>query len=124
VENYIGLELLRYEDRVHVETVVTGKPVGYTIGPMILISLIENAFKHGVMKMTGKSWIKMSLDYSSERMAISVRNSWRKKVSGNGIGLENLRRQLNLLYGERVRLSIETNIPEEFSVNLVIIEGA
>ncbi len=122
VENYIGLELLRYEDRVQVETVVTGKPEGYAIAPMILISLIENAFKHGVMKMTGKSWIKMSVDYTSERMAISVTNSWKKKVSGTGIGLDNLRRQLNLLYGEKVKLSIEANKPEEFSVNLIIMD--
>lgn len=122
VDNYIGLELLRYEDRVEVETVVTGKPEGYTIGPMILISLVENAFKHGAMKIAGKSWIKMSIDYSSERMAISVRNSWKKKVSGNGIGLSNLRQQLNLLYGEKVELSVDTNKPEEFSVSLIIME--
>lgn len=122
VENYIGLELLRYEDRVQVDTVVTGKPEGYTIGPMILISLIENAFKHGVMKMTGRSWIKMSVDYTSEGMAISVRNSWRKKVSGNGIGLDNLRRQLNLLYGENAQLTVDANRKEEFSVNLIILE--
>jgi len=122
VENYIGLELLRYEDRVEVETIVTGKPEGYTIGPMILISLIENAFKHGVMRISGKSWIKMSVDYTSERMAISVSNSWKKKVSGNGIGLDNLRRQLNLLYGEKVQLSIEASRPEEFSVNLIIMD--
>ena len=123
VENYIGLELLRYEDRVSVETVISGKVQDCTIGPMILITLIENAFKHGIMKMAGMSWIKLSVDSSSERMIISVRNSWKAKASGNGIGLENLRRQLNLLYGDEFQLFIESNRPEEFSVNLTILDA-
>jgi len=121
VDNYIGLELLRYEDRVRVETVISGKVDECTIGPMILITLIENAFKHGIMKMAGMSWIKLSVDSSSERMIISVRNSWKDKPSGNGIGLENLRRQLNLLYGDEFQLLIESNKPEEFAVNLTIL---
>ena len=123
VDNYIGLELLRYEDRVNVETVVTGKVSECSIGPMILITLVENAFKHGIMKMAGASWIKLSVDSSAERMIISVRNSWKNKTSGNGIGLENLRRQLNLLYGDEFQLFIESNKPKEFAVNLTILNA-
>jgi LytS/YehU family sensor histidine kinase len=123
VDNYIGLELLRYEDRVSVETVISGKVEECTIGPMILITLIENAFKHGIMKMAGMSWIKLSVDSSAERMIISVSNSWKAKASGNGIGLENLRRQLNLLYGEEFQLFIESNRPDEFAVNLTILDA-
>jgi two-component system LytT family sensor kinase len=123
VDNYIGLELLRSEDRVSVETVISGKVEECTIGPMILITLIENAFKHGIMKMAGMSWIKLSVDSSAERMIISVSNSWKAKAPGNGIGLENLRRQLNLLYGEEFQLFIESNRPDEFAVNLTILDA-
>ena len=120
VENYIGLELMRYEDRVQVDTVVRGELKSFTIGPMILITLIENAFKHGVMKMAGKSWIKLSVDCTSDKILISISNSWRNKTSGKGIGLNNLLGQLNLLYGEKFNLVVESNKPEEFSVNLVL----
>ena len=120
VENYIGLELLRYEDRVQVDTTVTGKLEDSKIGPMILITLIENAFKHGVMKVAGKSWIKLTIDSNAERTMISIRNSWKNGVSGNGIGLDNLRGQLDLLYGKKYELLIGTDKPDEFSVNLSI----
>jgi two-component system LytT family sensor kinase len=122
VENYIGLELMRYEDRVQVDTVVKGELNGFTIGPMILITLIENAFKHGVMKVAGNSWIKLSVDCTSEKILISISNSWRNTASGKGIGLNNLLGQLNLLYGEKFDLVVESNKPEEFSVNLVLSE--
>jgi LytS/YehU family sensor histidine kinase len=120
VENYIGLELLRYEDRVQVHTEVTGNLKDSKIGPMILITLIENAFKHGVMKVAGKSWIKLTVDSNTERTSISIRNSWKNGVSGNGIGLHNLRGQLDLLYDKNYELLIGVDNPGEFSVNLSI----
>jgi len=120
VENYIGLELLRYEDRVQVHTEVTGNLLDSKIGPMILITLIENAFKHGVMKVAGKSWIKLAVDSNAERTMITIRNSWKNGVSGTGIGLHNLRGQLDLLYGKNYELLIHVDKPGEFSVNLSI----
>jgi len=120
VENYIALELLRYEDRVQVDTLVTGQLENSKIGPMILITLIENAFKHGVMSVAGKSWIKLSVNENSESVLISIRNSWKTKELGNGIGLENLRSQLDLLYGEKYKLLIDTEVPDEFSVNITL----
>ena len=120
VENYIALELLRYEDRIQVETNVIGQTEGHTIGPMILITLIENAFKHGVMKSTGHSWIKMNVECDKDGINVGISNGWRNKESGNGIGLQNLRSQLDHLYAERYNLQIEMDRPEQFSVNLVL----
>lgn len=119
-ENYIALELLRYEDRVQVDTLVTGQLENCKIGPMILITLIENAFKHGVMKVAAKSWIKLSVDGNSEKVDITVCNSWKPKDPGNGIGLENLRSQLDLLYREKYKLLIDTEAPDEFLVNITL----
>lgn len=120
VENYISLELLRYEDRIQVDTTITGKPENVRIGPMILITLIENAFKHGVMRVAGKSWINFMVDCKPERTTITVRNSWKRTEAGNGIGLDNLRGQLDLLYGSAYELLINTDTPGEFCVNLNI----
>lgn len=120
VENYIALELLRYEDRVQVNSNVLGQSENHVIGPMILITLIENAFKHGVMKSVGKSWIKMKVECSTNKLEIEIGNSWRSRESGNGIGLENLRSQLNHLYPEKYSLRVDTDKPNEFSINLVL----
>ena len=120
VENYIALELLRYEDRIQVDSTVLGSSENHVIGPMILITLIENAFKHGVMKSTGKSWIRMKVECSASKIEIAISNSWRSKEAGNGIGLENLKGQLNHLYPENYSLLVNTNKPNEFSVNLFL----
>ena len=120
VENYIALELLRYEDRIQIDSVVTGQSENHTIGPMILITLIENAFKHGVMKSTGKSWIRMKVECTTEKIEIAISNSWKNKEPGNGIGLENLKSQLDHLYPGKYSLLIGRNEPNEFSVNLVL----
>lgn len=120
VENYIALELLRYEDRIQIDSFVTGNSENHTIGPMILITLIENAFKHGVMKSTGKSWIRMKVECTTEKIEIAISNSWKNKEPGNGIGLENLKSQLDHLYPGKYSLLIGRNEPNEFSVNLVL----
>lgn len=120
VENYIALELLRYEDRIQVDTTVLGSSENHVIGPMILITLIENAFKHGVMKSTGKSWIRMKVECSASKIEIVISNSWKNKESGKGIGLENLKSQLNHLYPEKYSLRVDMDKPNEFSVILVL----
>jgi len=120
VQNYIALELLRYEDRVQITTRFENQEKGYMIGPMILITLIENAFKHGVMPVAGKSWIAMNIICSEREIHISTANSWLNKKSGSGIGLQNLRSQLNLLYKEGYSLIVDSTVPNEFRVTLVL----
>jgi LytS/YehU family sensor histidine kinase len=119
VDNYIALELLRYEDRIQIDKTIEGNIADQQIGPMMLITLIENAFKHGVMKTAGKSWIKMKVVGKPERIEVSLTNSWRGDPSGNGIGLENLKSQLNLQYPGSHSLEIVAR-PDEFSVNLIL----
>ncbi len=119
VENYIALELLRYEDRVEVTTKCTGDFNKHTIGPMILITLIENAFKHGVMQTAGKSWIQLEVCENEAVLAISISNSVSNAVPGNGIGLKNLRSQLDHLYKNQHTITI-THSEKEFSVKLTL----
>jgi len=90
---------------------------------MILITLIENAFKHGVMSVAGKSWIKMVVECVDERINIEIRNGWKNKRNGHGIGLENLRSQLEHLYGKKFELLMDDNNLEEFGVKLIIKES-
>ncbi len=120
VDNYIALELLRYEDRIQIDKKIEGDIAAKQIGPMMLITLIENAFKHGVMKTAGKAWIRIHIDCAPARTIIQISNSGRPAKQGTGIGLDNLRSQLNHLYPQKYSLQIEDDKADQFSVQLVL----
>lgn len=124
VENYIELELLRCEDRVQVNKEVTGEMEAHAIGPMLLITLVENSFKHGVLKMTGPSWITIKMDCKPEQLFIEIRNSRKISVTEKGIGLMNLQSQLEHLYGEKYSFVIDSAHPDEFSVTLKVKQAS
>lgn len=117
VDNYIALELLRYEDRVSIETNYSGDLDRHKIGPMILISLIENAFKHGVMPVVGKTWVQFQVEGNEKAVRIRMRNSTQKQVAGSGIGLANLKSQLTYLYNDRFVLTVDHG-DKEFTITM------
>lgn len=121
-ENYIALESLRYEDRLRVE--IRSKDIADAmIAPMILITMVENAFKHGVMKTNSKSWIELSVQSNERSTFITVKNSVGKKsaISDHGIGLQNLQRQLVHIYQGQASLTIEPH-EDYFSIELKLCE--
>lgn len=120
VKNYLALELLRYEHRVDVYIKVSGTPELYQVPPMSLVTLMENAFKHGVMPVAGRAWIYMAIDARADGLFISIQNSAQGSKSGMGIGLENLRRQLSHLYQDSFQLHVDGSKGTEFSVNLAL----
>lgn len=77
---------------------------GKLIAPMLFISLIENAFKHGVSS-DKKSFIDISIRVDKNSVLCRVENSYfpksNKDKSGSGIGIVNLKRQLDIIYPER-----------------------
>ena len=84
---------------------------GTLIAPLLFISLIENAFKHGVSN-SQPSFIHIDIsEYSDQRIVCTIENSYCPKngtdKSGSGIGLNNLRKRLELLYPGRYLLNIE-----------------
>jgi two-component system LytT family sensor kinase len=120
VDNYVALERLRYEDRIEIERKVIGDPNAHTIGPMILITLVENAFKHGAMKTAGRSWIRIEIDCREKDVKVSIGNGWTRQEAGNGIGIQNLRRQLDHLYPGGYHFKVDDGKPGEYSVNLTL----
>ncbi len=123
VENYIALESLRYEDRVKIKTKFPDTLHEHTIGPMILITLIENAFKHGVMPLAGNAWINLEVEDSGKGLLISISNSSKNDNAGEGIGLENLENQLDHLYKDNYSMSVDRSKTNEFSVTLILNQG-
>ena len=118
VTNYIELESLRYEDRLELDLFVDGSIENTKIGPMILLTLIENAFKHGVMKTVGRNWIRIKVIGAENEIRISISNSFHESHQAKpGIGLQNLQNQLRLLYPERHTFTIDKT-DSIFSVTL------
>ena len=123
VENYIELQKLRVDgnEKVRLEyeidTACEGK-----ITPMLIIPFIENAFKHGV-SAHHNSWIEIKLNCNKEAIHLNVKNSNHKKSKSteeeSGIGLENVRQRLTMLYPGKHLFQLFEN-EESFEANLKI----
>lgn len=101
IRNYIELMRIRLTDNVDVQVDIDVPTTGKQIAPMIFVSLIENAFKHGTSP-THPSFIHVDIHQVEDRIVCLIRNSYFPKddsdKSGSGIGLENLHRRLDILY--------------------------
>ncbi len=127
LQNYIALEKLRYDERLQINFCKKiGKDV--VIAPLILLSLLENAFKHGASEDAQNPKIDIYLKVDAHLILFKVLNTLPAKElllkrsgsnNSKGIGLENLRQQLALIYGANAKLSIY-QCENEFSVVLQI----
>lgn len=106
LEDYISLEQLRFFDTLDIDYQKEITDPNTAIAPMLLIPLVENAFKHGTPK-NGKCEIIIRLTDSPDILHLFVKNTYNKnKAKGDGIGLENMKKRLELLYPDRHELSI------------------
>ncbi|RYD89247.1 MAG: histidine kinase [Sphingobacteriales bacterium] len=108
LQNYIDLQKIRFGHKAFVEFEVNGEVTSQRIAPLLLISFIENAFKHGVANEPEHP-IKMLLDINDGQLEFYIEN---KKHTNNrdaagGIGLNNVKRRLNLLYPNKYKLVIK-----------------
>ena len=122
IADYIELQKLRLGNTVQVIYRVNGNPNGLTIAPLLLISFIENAFKHGV-NPEQDCGITIEIDINAGMLQLLVSNAKvstvHKEKGENNIGLENTRNRLQLLYPSRHELMIKEN-ETAFTVMLTI----
>jgi two-component system, LytTR family, sensor kinase len=110
VKNVIDINQLRYNNRLNIEFTVQGNPGQYRILPLILITLLENAFKHGDLNDAGQPLvIKICMSEEEKRFRCTIRN---KKSKGPveisyGIGMQNIRNRLELAYRNKYVLNIQ-----------------
>jgi hypothetical protein len=121
LESYINLMKLRFNERVRISLNLPDIIPDKTIPPFIFISIIENAFKHGI-SYKDESFINIDLILSKENLLLTVRNSKTDQGRINdfsGIGIENTRKRLELLFGNNYSMDIidKDNL---FTVNLSI----
>lgn len=124
--NYVDLQVLRIKSHSNVEIDFRHNPENCSgdIAPMLLIPFVENAFKHGI-SFQKKSWVKISLRCTDVTIHLDVNNSIHRsheddpESKSNGIGLDNVKQRLQLLYPGKHELVIRENEVEYF-VHLTI----
>ena len=105
MKNYIGLEQLRYGDRLDMSLSISGDWENKLIAPLLLIPFVENAFKHGTSEQLEQAWMHLDLAVTGDTLKFKLINSREaephsEQFSG-GIGLQNVQKRLHLLYPER-----------------------
>jgi len=123
LKSFIELQELRINREGYVELKIEGETENMTIAPMLLIPFVENAFKHGDKNQS--PGIRIHLIASPSAIQVKVSNYKKRNLQApndeiGGIGLQNIRRRLELLYHGKHELRIEDG-QEMFSINLVIV---
>jgi len=111
ISDYIALEKLRYDDSLRIILIHDIEDLKQAIPPLLLMPLVENAFKHGVSETRGSPFIDIHLSVDKRQLLFRVKNSAEVFAEENvkeNIGLTNLRRQLELLYTD-YNLSVQQN---------------
>lgn len=121
LENYIALMKLRYIDNLNIRTEFPVVVPCVQIPPLLFISLLENAFKHGVSYQE-PSFIEVRIELADEGVIFNCKNSKHThahKDAYHGIGIDNIKKRLHLLYGNNYTFT--TNESENcFEVLLII----
>ncbi len=106
LKDYIALEQLRFNDTLKVSFIADSIPETLEIAPMLLIPFVENSFKHGAIK-NGTLQIDLSIICKNEKLSFSIKNTAKNHNNDQqGIGLENIKKRLQLLYKDNYTLDI------------------
>ena len=126
IRQYISLMELRFGKRVELVTNLPDAPShDIMIPPLLFATFVENAFKHGI-SYQHPSFIHISLSVDSESKEIHFRcENSRNDTSAthdgyHGIGLDNVRKRLNLQYAENYSLNIHDEDPDKYIVDLIL----
>lgn len=121
LEDYIGLEKVRYGDRLEMWLDIQGDARDKLIAPLIMIPFVENCFKHGTSMMRGKQWMQLNINVKENQLHFQLTNSKPPQPIHNGnkkgIGLQNVKKRLALLYPGKHQLNI-SSAEGVFSVHL------
>ncbi|WP_100642022.1 sensor histidine kinase [Alteromonas facilis] len=114
LKNYWSLQSIRMGDKARLEVTWAENTNGLQLPPLLLINILENAFKHGVEPSMGDGYLKFEMQVNANQLKVSCRNSIPEKraTSLGGMGLTNLRRRLDLLYGDTARLDVSSSAHE------------
>ncbi|GGD29452.1 sensor histidine kinase [Hyunsoonleella pacifica] len=109
VENYIAVSKIQFEDRLTFIMNIDESSLNIKIPPMIIQMLIENAIKHGISNLKDGGKISLSSKVADNQLKVEVSNTGHltQTKKGTQLGVQNIKRRLELLYGERATFNLE-----------------
>ncbi|UHG94926.1 sensor histidine kinase [Spirosoma oryzicola] len=129
LKDYVDLEKIRHGDSASILLQIEGDAENLLIPPLVLITFVENAFKHGINATIRESWVTIDLRIKDNSLNFLIRNSKpavRQQARSSslpkvgGIGLTNTQRRLELLYPDRHQLQIQQT-PITYTVDLTLL---
>jgi LytS/YehU family sensor histidine kinase len=111
INNYISLQKIRSNNSLNIGIKCTGDITNQQVAPLLLVTFLENAFKH-CSSDSGKAFVSASIHSEKNKLYFTVENSKGmtdiiKEKNYGGLGLENIKRQLELLYPGKYSLDIK-----------------
>ena len=123
LRNYLALQQMRFGSRLTLEFDAGAMPAGGRIAPLLLLPLVENAFKHGAAEQLGAARIRIALAVADGEFTCVITNTKNAdaapRTGPDGIGLQNVRQRLRLLYPQRHRLDVDAR-DDTFAVRLAV----
>lgn len=121
MENYISLERLRLNNQIPISLIVEGPIENVWIAPLVFITFLENAFKHGVNNSHPGSWVRAEIQIRGNECIYIVANSKPPantvSTEKSGIGLQNVKRRLELSYPGQFDIKV-SDYPDSYTVQL------
>ena len=113
IQDYITLERIRYGDKLNMSLHIQGNPAGKKISPLLLLPFVENSFKHGTSRVLTHPWVKLDITIESVSLDFKISNTKPERnieaITKKGIGLNNVKKRLQLLYPGAYSLNITEN---------------
>ncbi|WP_340113012.1 sensor histidine kinase [Maribellus mangrovi] len=123
IRNYIELQNLRTSETRRISFELEGDLSGKSIAPMVILPFIENSFKHGLKGGADNAFVNIRIKTFSKSLNLEIENSKGKAIEpesmNRGIGVENVKKRLDLIYPGRHKLKIKDE-SESFKVHLRI----
>ena len=121
ITEYIGLEKIRYGNKLDVHVLTPDVPDDLYIAPLLLLPFVENCFKHGTSNVIEAPWVNLTVEVNDKTLVVKLMNGKAPKKKSNlrkkGIGISNVRQRLELLYKHKYDLQVRED-DEVFVIDL------
>lgn len=108
IKDYLALEQMRFDDRLHIEMKIDDNTIAQQVPPMMLQMLVENAIKHGISKEINGGTVRVGAHLNDTHLELTVENTGALKEQqiGGGFGLKSIYERLALMYGHNAAFEI------------------
>ena len=120
LENYMDLHKMRYHKTIDIHFDVDVEDPSIKIMPLLLIIMVENAFKHGVERLRKGAFVYIRLKATLKYIDFEIENNFdaEEQSATGGIGINNLKKRLELVYFKKHELEIATSQAAVYKIRL------